>query len=102
MRNRPAQKMEETTFPLEYKIQFGSSAKTHKLSRYDVVRCLFCGSSIILSNHTVKMMGGMDYVMCGECRRGVSVLYYFDRKIGHVAWGDEDEVRSEEASRDST
>lgn len=75
-------------WPIERTVVVMSKDYVKRLYPGDVVRCIFCGREIVLSDKTVveeplKHGGEMQYVICPyrKCRKKVSVLAFFDNVL---------------------
>ena len=69
-------------FPIIRHVVYHGIEYEKKLDEGEVVRCRFCGTTFPLNKRTVYMAEDeMQMTRCPECRRNVSILYFFDNTV---------------------
>lgn len=80
--------MNPITFPIQRTVVYRGHDYIRTLNENDVVSCWCCGRPIVIDKQSVvNTEYDVPLVRCKnpECRKNVSVLYYFDRIVDNEA-----------------
>lgn len=102
MKNKKTVVIEDVKLPIKCVVKYSGTTHVYTLARGDVLKCIFCGEKLIVADRTAMKLSGVECIRCPECGRTASILYYLDKKVGHVVWEETDEIHTEETSRDSS